>query len=130
MEKRIETTISRTAEMTFLMRAASNFEKLPQYRSNDNIAQILIPIIFKPLLKIGFIRKLLTNIFTLKWIYEYVIARTKYIHEAFEKAIGKAIDQILIFGFGFDTRAIRFQRSGIRTIIFWDRCPSYIKRQN
>jgi len=90
--------------MTCFLRAASNFEKLPQYRSNDNIAPMLIPKIFKPLLKIEFIRKLLTRKIDPKRIHEYVIARTKYIDEVFAKAIAKAFDQILIFGDGFDTR--------------------------
>jgi len=44
-----------------------------------------------------------------KGIYEYVIARTKYIDAAFKQALEEKFDQILIFGAGFDTRALRFQ---------------------
>ena len=42
-----------------------------------------------------------------KGIYEYVIARTKYIDEIFTKAIEEKYTQILIFGAGFDSRGIR-----------------------
>jgi methyltransferase (TIGR00027 family) len=44
-----------------------------------------------------------------KGIYEYVIARTKYIDAVFKQALTKEFNQVLIFGAGFDTRALRFQ---------------------
>jgi methyltransferase (TIGR00027 family) len=43
-----------------------------------------------------------------KGIYEYVIARTKYIDAAFKQALADGFDQVLVFGAGFDTRALRF----------------------
>jgi methyltransferase (TIGR00027 family) len=42
-------------------------------------------------------------------MYEYVIARTKYIDAVFKEVLDARFDQILIFGAGFDTRALRFQ---------------------
>ena len=51
-------------------------------------------------------------------VYEYVIARTKYIDAAFEKALAERFDQILLFGAGFDTRALRFHEKARHTRVF------------
>ncbi len=51
-------------------------------------------------------------------MYEYVIARTKYIYTVFKEALAERFNQILIFGSGFDTRALRFQEIGRKTKIF------------
>jgi methyltransferase (TIGR00027 family) len=53
-----------------------------------------------------------------KGIYEYVIARTKYIDAVFRQALARQFDQILIFGAGFDTRALRFQDALENTRVF------------
>jgi methyltransferase (TIGR00027 family) len=53
-----------------------------------------------------------------KGIYEYVIARTKYIDAVFKRALAEEFNQILIFGAGFDTRALRFQVEMGNTRIF------------
>jgi methyltransferase (TIGR00027 family) len=53
-----------------------------------------------------------------KGIYEYTIARTKYIDAVFREALAEGFDQILIFGAGFDTRALRFQGEAGDTKIF------------
>ena len=53
-----------------------------------------------------------------KGIYEYVIARTKYIDAVFRQALAEQFDQVLIFGAGFDTRAIRFQDAIGNTRVF------------
>jgi methyltransferase (TIGR00027 family) len=47
-----------------------------------------------------------------------VIARTQYIDAAFGEALAEQFDQILIFGAGFDTRALRFQDSLQETRVF------------
>jgi len=39
---------------------------------------------------------------TTKGIYEYVIARTKYIDAVFRQVLAEQFDQILIFGAGFE----------------------------
>lgn len=118
MERRIEAMTSRTAEMTCLLRAASYYESISQYRCNDVIAPILIPKYFKPLLQLRIGRFILKNKIAPKGMYEYVIVRTKYIDEVFMKAMEKGFDQILIFGAGFDSRGIRLNKEEARTIIF------------
>jgi len=116
MERRVEHKTSRTAEMTCLSRAASFYEKDPLYKSNDFIAPILLPKSMKPIVRFAPTRSLFMNKIAPKGIYEYVIARTKYIDEVFRSAIDKNFDQILIFGAGFDSRGIRLNNS--KTKIF------------
>ena len=116
-ERRIESKISRTAEMTCMTRAASFCEKTLQYKSNDYIAPKLLPKFFMPFIKVGLLRKFFTNKFPLG-MYEYVISRTKFIDSVFQNAVSSEFDQILIFGAGFDSRGIRFAGSNKKTIIF------------
>jgi methyltransferase (TIGR00027 family) len=107
MKKRIEVKTSRTAEMTCSSRAASYYEENPFYRSGDHVATLLVPRFIKYMLKTGFMRKLLMSKFAPKGVYEYVIARTKYIDQIFTEAVKQSFKQIIIFGAGFDTRSIR-----------------------
>ena len=107
--KRIDTTTSRTAEWTCMCRAASSFETDPNYRSDDVLAAILVPGFIRLLLRPRVGRAVFRRVIAAKGIYEYVIARTKYIDEAFRKALGDRFDQIVLFGAGFDTRGLRFR---------------------
>jgi len=116
-QKRIETTTSRTAEWTCLARAASSLETNSHYRSDDHIASLLVPGFLKPLLHFPLGRRLYRAL-SPKGIYEYVIARTKYIDAVFKRALAEKFDHILVFGAGFDTRALRFQDAAGNTRIF------------
>ncbi|MFH2012879.1 MAG: SAM-dependent methyltransferase [Pseudomonadota bacterium] len=109
MKRRIEATTSRTAEMTCLSRACSALETNSYYKSDDYIAPLLLPSFLKPFLYVSLARKLFSKVLAPKGIYEYVIARTKYIDAVFKQALSEEFDQILIFGAGFDTRALRFK---------------------
>lgn len=116
-QKRIETTTSKTAEWTCLARAVSSLEANSHYRSDDHIAQLLVPGFLKPLLHLALVRRLYRAL-SPKGLYEYVIARTKYVDAVFKRALAEKVDQILIFGAGFDTRALRFQDAAGNTRIF------------
>jgi methyltransferase (TIGR00027 family) len=118
LKRRIETKTSRTAEMTCLSRAASVFEIDSHYKSDDYIAPLLLPVHIKPLLQFPLTRKIFCRMIAPKGIYEYVIVRTKYIDAVFEQALAEQFDQILIFGAGFDTRALRFHDNTQNTQIF------------
>jgi methyltransferase (TIGR00027 family) len=107
--KRIEATTSRTAEWTCMSRAASSLEEDSHYRSDDDIAALLVPSFVRVLLHLSPIRVLFRRVAAPKGIYEYVIARTKYIDAAFKQALADRFDQIVLLGAGFDTRALRFQ---------------------
>jgi len=103
--KRIETTSSRTAALTCLCRAISSLENNRCYRCDDNVARSLIPGFFR----IPLAGRLFVKLFAVRGSYEYVIARTKYIDAVVKKSLSNQFTQILIFGAGFDTRALRFQ---------------------
>jgi methyltransferase (TIGR00027 family) len=114
--RRVDSKSSRTADFTCMYRAASYLEKNELYKSEDYIAPRLLPGLIK-----FFVKYKLINFnwgFFPKGIYEYVIARTKYIDKIFKELIENDIDQILIFGAGFDSRAIRFNEKNIKTKIF------------
>jgi len=117
-KKRIESKTSRTAEFTCMVRASSFYEKTPQYKSNDYIAPILVPKFFLPVIKISILRNFFKNRFFPPGMYEYVIARTKYIDSVFQNAMKDGFDQILIFGAGFDSRGVRFATLNKKTNIF------------
>jgi len=114
--RRIDSKSSKTADYTCMYRAASYLEKNELYKSEDYIA----PRLLRGLIKFPVKYKLINYnwIFFPKGIYEYVIARTKYIDNIFKEAIENGIEQILIFGAGFDSRAIRFAGKNIKTKIF------------
>jgi methyltransferase (TIGR00027 family) len=104
--------------MTCVSRAASSFEKNCYYRSDDHIAVRLLPTFVRILIHISLFRRIFVRIFAPRGVYEYVIARTRYIDAVFEKALIERFDQILLFGAGFDSRALRFQAVGLHTRIF------------
>lgn len=109
MSKRIESKVSKTALGTCLMRATSYYEKDPYYKSEDFIASMIIPSYLKAMVKYDISRSALKKVlFKVPGIYEYVVSRTKFIDEIFSSLDGK-IEQVLIFGAGFDSRIIRFK---------------------
>lgn len=116
-EKRIESKTSRTAEFNCMFRAASYYEKDARYKSDDYIAPKLVPKFFMPVIKIGVFRSLFNRFFP-PGMYEYVIARTKFIDSIFKRAVLNEFDQIVIFGAGFDSRGIRFADLNKKTNIF------------
>ncbi len=118
MAQRIESRTSRTAEMTCFSRAASYSEDRAQYKSDDYISAVLVPSFIKPLTKIPCVRRNFIKWFNPKGIYEYVIARTKFIDTEFKNTLAEGFEQILIFGAGFDSRAIRFHTIAKDTKIF------------
>ena len=115
---RIETKSSRTAAFTCLSRASSYADKRECYQGTDGIAYMLVPAFFKLLLKSRWLFRLFSRRYFPNGIYEYVIARTKYFDAAFQEALEQCFDQILIFGAGFDSRALRFSKLNKGTRIF------------
>ena len=107
---------SRTAEMKCLERAISYYENNELLRADDNIAPVIMPSFFSGLAKLRLLKPAY-RLFAPSGIYEYVVARTKYIDEAFEKNL-KNVEQVLIFGAGFDSRSIRFKDKAAHTSFF------------
>jgi len=104
--------------MTCLCRAFSSLESNPHYQSDDHIAVKILPGTIRVLIHIPLFRKCFLRLFVPAGVYEYVIARTRYIDAVFEKALAERFGQILLFGAGYDTRALRFQAKALHTRIF------------
>ncbi len=115
---RIETKSSRTAGIMCTLRAASYMDKRECYAGPDDIAYVLIPLFLKLLIKSGWGIKFFRRYFVPKGIYEYIISRTRYFDAAFAKALERDFDQIVIFGAGFDSRALRFSKLNKGTEVF------------
>lgn len=107
-----------------MSRAISSLEKDNWYKSDDHIALLLLPAAIRLLIRIPAIRRFFVSKMPAKGIYEYVIARTKYIDGIFKGALAQGFDQILIFGAGFDTRALRFSNQDSKVRIFELDVPS------
>lgn len=106
---RIDNKTSRTAQYTCVTRAISFAEKREAYHGPDHIAYRLIPGVIRLLLFLpGFVR-LFARFIAPRGIYEYVIARTAFIDRQFQAALQDGARQVVIFGAGFDSRALRFQ---------------------
>jgi len=118
VKRRIESDISQTAQMTCLSRAVSFFETNSWYKSDDYISVRLLPNHIRCLIRFSSFRHLIGKKMAPKGMYEYVIARTKYIDIVFWQALSRQFDQILILGAGFDTRALRFHHEAGATRIF------------
>lgn len=116
--KRIDTTTSRTAEIMCMIRAMSSLEKHKCYKCDDDLAFLLLPRLFQLLTHLPLFRRIFTDRMGARGMYEYVIARTKYMDAAFKEALAEGFGQVLIFGAGFDTRALRFRGSGGSTKVF------------
>jgi methyltransferase (TIGR00027 family) len=82
------------------------------------MALLLVPTFLRLLLHVPLVRRFYSRVLAPKGIYEYTIARTKYIDAAFREALVEGFEQVLVFGAGFDTRALRFQAEAGATRIF------------
>jgi methyltransferase (TIGR00027 family) len=117
-KQRLDTKPSMTAAFTCLARAASYKDKRECYTGPDNIAYALTPNWLKLIIRSKRLFGIFNRRFYAKASYEYLIARTKYMDAAFKQALEEGFDQIVIFGAGFDSRAIRFASINKGTIIF------------
>jgi len=118
MSNRIETKVSKTAQGTCLMRATSYYEKDPHYKSEDFIAPMIIPSFLKTMAKYNVLRTVVKKVlFKVPGIYEYIISRTKVIDDICNN-LTPNIEQVLIFGAGFDSRAIRFKNRLMHAKVF------------
>ena len=117
MNRRIESKTSRMAEANCLIRSLSHLEKRPCYKSGDYVSLQIMNGLIKPLLKFAFIRKRFMKLYP-DGMYEYVIARTKLLDDAFASAVRDGTEQIVIFGAGFDTRGIRLLKESDPVRVF------------
>jgi len=115
--RRIESRTSRTAEYTCLTRCLSYLEEREQYKSGDYVSMSIMNTLIRQLIRLPVFRRRFRDAGA-PGMYEYVIARTKYFDSEFLRALGDGVEQVLIFGAGFDTRGIRFRESSPSARIF------------
>jgi methyltransferase (TIGR00027 family) len=118
MARRIESKTSRTAEFTCMIRFQSYLEKREHYKSDDDISQVIMNSLFKFLFKLPPVRSYFSKNVYAPGMYEYVIARTKFIDSEFIKTLQEGVEQVLIFGAGFDSRGIRFRNLSKNAVVF------------
>ena len=108
---------SSTAGFVTYFRACSNKEKDERFRGPDYLAQMFHTGGEKYFLRLSFIFLPLMKRMVLG-TYEWVMARTFFFDEVFNKAVEDKIAQIVIMGAGFDTRAYRFHDSLGDTVVY------------
>jgi methyltransferase (TIGR00027 family) len=119
MTKRtIEHKASNTAGYTCFSRACASREKGERFCGPDNLAEIFLPLGARVILGIPLLRWLFMRKIAPPGIYEYVLARTKLFDEVFINALRSRFAQIVLFGAGFDTRALRFTNENLGSKIF------------
>jgi methyltransferase (TIGR00027 family) len=99
------------------MRACSFYENESCLKTNDYIAPKLLPKKILPLARIKMLRVAFMR-FSPPGAYEYVIARTKFIDSIVENSLNSDVIQIVLLGAGYDSRSIRFGRSGSHIMFF------------
>jgi len=99
-----------------MCRAASYLERNPLYKSGDYIALRLLPGLIKVLLLCKILN--LKGRISPRGIYQYVIARTKYIDQVFTESFKNGFEQVVILGAGFDSRAIRLLNEDDEVIVY------------
>jgi methyltransferase (TIGR00027 family) len=86
----------------------SFYERDPLYKGADWVAPKLLPAKMQPLVRMGITRRILRRVMGPQGVYEWVIARTRYIDKALSRACSEGFTQVLVFGAGFDSRGVRF----------------------
>lgn len=105
--RRIESEESRTAQFTCIVRAFAYHDPDPLYRCDDWVAARLVPGVIRAGSHIGFVRGLVRRHMAQPGVYEYILGRTKYVDAVFDTRAGD-MEQVVILGAGYDSRAIRF----------------------
>lgn len=117
-EKGVVSRSSRTAAWLCMMRAISNMESNSYYHSDDDIAGRLLPWGIRLLAGTSPGRMFLSRVLPARGMYEYAVARTRYLDEVYRSAMQQSFDQVLLLGAGFDTRAIRMRHLSPHTKVF------------
>lgn len=104
--------------MTCFSRACASREKDKRFRGPDYMAEVLLPLFAKCILNVPRLREFFMRKVAPPGIYEYVLARTKLLDEAFVNALENSFSQIALLGAGFDTRALRFKNGNRGTKVF------------
>jgi methyltransferase (TIGR00027 family) len=112
------------------LRAMESYYPKDERLFYDRVSYYLLPPLWKLFLKFmkfSFLRRLLNSMREkqMPGVIGNLLYRTKFIDEILKENINENIEQVLILGAGFDTRAYRLE--GIQDIIFYEvDCPETI----
>ena len=118
MKNRTEHKFSRIARITCATRASSFYETEDCLKTDEYIAPQLLPRLMVLLLKTKIMRKIFESMSPVG-TYEQVIARTKYIDNLTQELLRKDVNQIVLLGAGFDSRALGFNTGNSRDNQKW-----------
>jgi methyltransferase (TIGR00027 family) len=108
----------RSAESTAAMRYAGSFEPDPAIRNPDSLAGRFIRRRWALMAGLGPIRRAAKPYYRRAYpgVYEYNIARTKHIDTIVRLEAAEGLDQLVLLGAGYDTRAYRLREEldGVR----------------
>ncbi len=99
--------VSQTAMLIASLRALAYYEDDPLIHGDDTLAELFLPEDKRIPLKTADCRPVIKKAIP-EGLYEYVIARTKYLDELFLQHLHQQIPQIVLLGAGYDSRAYRY----------------------
>lgn len=112
-EARLQTQSSLTAKIVCYMRALSYLE-VGSPIANDNLAELFLSPKVRERIQSPDARNEILVHESLPANYSYITARTSHLDRCCEEAIQRGVEQIVILGAGYDSRAYRFaEESGI-----------------
>jgi len=115
-KKHIDQKPSKTAMMAALHRAVTNFKFNVKGQGLDPLAIIFLPPFLRFLLRFQKVQaKIRAKISSrLPGLHQYVIARTVWLDQVFQKALQDQVPQIVFLGAGYDTRIFRISSPDTR----------------
>lgn len=108
---------SQTAMLIASLRALACYEEDPRIPGKDYLAELFIPEDKRIPLKTADYRHAIRKAIP-EGLYEYVIARTGYYDDLFEKNLYQQTPQIVLLGAGYDSRAYRYANQIKQTDIY------------
>src|SRR5476649_1280654 len=112
MKRSLAPFVSASAEITCLLRAKSFNEKRPLFKTDDFVAVLISDTFTSFSARMVKAFSFGTDILGLgapPGVYEYIVARTRYIDDIF-RSLPSKFRQVFIIGAGFDSRACRFHQ--------------------
>jgi methyltransferase (TIGR00027 family) len=110
-------TVSRTGYITALARSLSRGSDPPDIANDDHLADVFLPPVYRMLSRAPRLARRLFDWFV-PGAVAYFNARTRHIDAIVRERIVAGIDQLVMLGAGFDSRAMRFDTQLGQTRVF------------
>jgi methyltransferase (TIGR00027 family) len=120
----IEKQPSQTAQAVALCRALMALDERAEIHLADPFSELFVAPEVRSAIQDAAKRRGLIDTRISRPLYGYFAARSRFIDEAFLRALRAGIPQIVLLGAGFDTRALRFQADLGTTRVFELDAPS------